>query len=220
MAIVNDLAKPLYEMAYVNFLSPVPRPLLEMFAAQTAEKGCSDKIARVYDQYLNFVLEAGQPDLFSLQLSGAYFTLNSRTTAESVIDSTIDRIVGGLFAVAVTMGSIPIIRCPKGNAAEMIAKRLDRKLRDYVLNDSNRSRSAPSSRPVLVILDRNIDLVPMLSHSWSYQSLVNDILSMRLNRIVFNVEQDGKVTRKSYDLSPTDTLWTEIASLPFPDAAG
>jgi hypothetical protein len=71
----------------------------------------------------------------------------------------------------------------------MIATKLDRKLRDHVLNSkdnlfSSQARSAPSaagtptSRPVLVILDRNVDLIPMLSHSWTYQSLCFDIFKV------------------------------------------
>lgn len=40
---------------------------------------------------------------------------------------------------------------------------------------------------MLVILDRNIDLVPMISHSWTYQALVNDVLGMRLNRVAVEV---------------------------------
>ena len=40
---------------------------------------------------------------------------------------------------------------------------------------------------VLVILDRNVDLVPMLSHSWTYQALVHDVLDMRLNRVTVAV---------------------------------
>lgn len=40
---------------------------------------------------------------------------------------------------------------------------------------------------VLVILDRNVDLVPMLSHSWTYQALVNDVLGMKLNRVTVEV---------------------------------
>ena len=40
---------------------------------------------------------------------------------------------------------------------------------------------------VLVLLDRNIDLVPMVSHSWTYQALVNDVLGMRLNRVAVEV---------------------------------
>jgi len=70
---------------------------------------------------------------------------------------------------------MPIIRCPKGNAAEMISQRLDGKLRDYFMN----SRGTPSNvygtpyqeRPVMVILDRNLDLIPMISHSWTVPPL-------------------------------------------------
>jgi hypothetical protein len=40
---------------------------------------------------------------------------------------------------------------------------------------------------VLIILDRNVDLVPMVSHSWTYQSLVNDILETKLNRVTVKV---------------------------------
>lgn len=40
---------------------------------------------------------------------------------------------------------------------------------------------------VLVILDRNVDLVPMLSHSWTYQALVHDVLDMKLNRVSVEV---------------------------------
>jgi hypothetical protein len=40
---------------------------------------------------------------------------------------------------------------------------------------------------VLVVLDRNIDLIPMLSHSWTYQALVHDVLEMKLNRVSVEV---------------------------------
>lgn len=103
-AISSDLTKNLYETAYVNFMSSVPRPLLEDFAATTADNGTSGKIAQVYDQYLNFVVS--EPDLFSLHLKDAYYTLNSAQAAESVIESTVDKIVSGLFSVAVTMGEV------------------------------------------------------------------------------------------------------------------
>ncbi len=38
-------------------------------------------------------------------------------------------------------------------------------------------------RTVLLVLDRNIDLVPLLSHGWTYQALVSDCLEMKLNRV-------------------------------------
>lgn len=111
----------------------------------------------------------------------------------------------------------------------MIATKLDRKLRDHILNSkdnlfSSQKKSAPgvpASRPVLVIVDRNVDLVPMLSHSWTYQSLVQDVLHMRLNRITMETTDDmnpGKV-KKVYDLGSNDFFWKRNAGAPFPQVA-
>jgi hypothetical protein len=128
-------------------------------------------------------------------------------------------------------GAIPIIRCPKGGAAELIATKLDRKLRDHILNSkdnlfSTNKKSAPgvpSARPVLVIVDRNVDLVPMLSHSWTYQSLVQDVLQMRLNRITVETADESNpakgVTKKAYDLNSNDFFWKRNAGAPFPQVA-
>lgn len=134
--ITQDLQKGLYSPAYVNFLTSISRPLLEDFAAQTAQAETSESITQVYDQYLNFVVS--EPNLFSLGMGKeSYLTLNSAATSDEEIDKSVDRIVSGLFSVAVTMGTIPIIRCPKGGAAEMIAAKLDRKLRDHILNSKD-----------------------------------------------------------------------------------
>ncbi|KAJ5111519.1 hypothetical protein N7532_002054 [Penicillium argentinense] len=225
-AITRDLAGGLYSPAYVNFLSSVPRPLLEDFASQIATSGASENIAQVFDQYLNFIV--AEPDLFSLGLGNdAYYKINSGKTSDEDLDAMIDKVVSGLFSVSVTMGTIPIIRCPKGGAAEMIATKLDRKLRDHILNSkdnlfSGNQRALPgvvSSRPVLIVMDRNVDLVPMLSHSWTYQSLVQDVLQMRLNRITLDDEESGKVSKKSYDINSNDFFWQRNAGAPFPQVA-
>lgn len=117
----------------------------------------------------------------------------------------------------------------------MIAAKLDRKLRDHILNAkenlfsganarNNAANNTPSSRPVLIIVDRNVDLVPMLSHSWTYQSLVHDVLKMHLNRITVELPVDEAdpskgSTKKSYDLNSNDFFWTRNAGVPFPQVA-
>ena len=40
---------------------------------------------------------------------------------------------------------------------------------------------------VLIIMDRNVDLKTMVAHTWDYQPLVHDILSMRLSKVVVDV---------------------------------
>ncbi|KAK7746330.1 Vesicle trafficking between the ER and Golgi [Cytospora paraplurivora] len=233
--ITDDLQKGLYSPAYINFLSSIPRPLLEDFATMTATAGTSEQIAHVYDQYLNFIV--AEPDLFSLGMEKehVYWALNSAKTKDEELDHVVDKIVSGLFSVVVTMGVIPIIRASRGAAAEMIAQKLDRKLRDHILNSGskdglfsnnrpNSSAGTPTSRPVLVLLDRNVDLTPMLSHGWTYQHLIHDVLNMKLNRITIETPVDETkpekgVTKKSYDLTSNDYFWTKNSSLPFQEVA-
>lgn len=232
--ITEDLQKGLYSPAYINFLSSIPRPLLEDFATMTATAETSEQIAHVYDQYLNFIV--AEPDLFSLGMEKdhVYWALNSAKTKDEELDHVVDKIVSGLFSVIVTMGVIPIIRASRGAAAEMIAQKLDRKLRDHILNSgskdglfSNRPSSSagtPTSRPVLVLLDRNVDLTPMLSHGWTYQHLVHDVLNMKLNRITIETPVDESkpekgVTKKAYDLTANDFFWSKNSGLPFQEVA-
>lgn len=136
-----------------------------------------------------------------------------------------------LLLSLIPLGTIPIIRCPKDGAAAMIAAKLDRKLRDHILNAKDNlfsgksaAAGATSSRPVLIIVDRNVDLVPMLSHSWTYQSLIHDVLSMHLNRITVETPVDeagaaGGVVKKSYDLAANDFFWNKNSGAPFPQVA-
>lgn len=106
--ITKDLQKGLYSPAYINFLSSISRPLLEDFAAQTAEAGTAENISQVYDQYLNFIVS--EPNLFSLGMGkDTYWAMNSAQTTDEEIDANVDRIVSGLFSVAVTMGKSRLV---------------------------------------------------------------------------------------------------------------
>lgn len=84
--------------------------------------------------------------------------------------------------------------------------------------------SASAARPVLIIVDRNVDLVPMFSHSWTYQSLIHDVLKMRLNQIKVEIPLDESnpakgVTKRTYDLNSSDFFWSRNAGIPFPQVA-
>lgn len=106
--ISQDLARGLYAEAYINFLSSIPRPLMEDFAAQIAESGTAESVSQVYDQYLNFVVS--EPDLFSLGMGkDTYWALNSAQPKDEELDAVVERIVSGLFSVVVTMGKVGMI---------------------------------------------------------------------------------------------------------------
>lgn len=82
-------------------------------------------------------------------------------------------------------GVIPIIRSPRNSSAALIAENLDRRLREHLLHSPSLStlQSQSFQRPVLVLLDRNVDLSVMLQHTWTYQAMVHDLLSFDLNRV-------------------------------------
>jgi hypothetical protein len=155
---------------------------------------------QIYDQYLNFV--SHDRTLFNLALNDSYTLLNSPKSNDELIESFIGTIASALFSVVMTMGVMPIIRSPRGNAAEMVAKRLEGRLRDYLMNSRNTASStdpgsyANLTRPgilffliflVLIILDRNIDLASMLNHGWTYSTMVHDLLDMKFNRVFVTV---------------------------------
>ncbi|KAG5356220.1 Protein SLY1 [Yarrowia sp. B02] len=208
--ITRDLHSQLYESASVNFLSPLPRQLLETFAADNV--ATASQITQVYDHYLNYVVS--EANLFSLALPNIYSELASPKMDEDSLNAIVDQIVSGLFSVVVTQGEIPIIRCPRGNAAEMVAQKLDSRLRDHVNN--LKLTTNPLSRPVLMILDRNIDLASMLQHSSNYMGLVHDVFESERGQIRIAKENGAS---DSYDVAPSDFFWNQNSLLSFPEVA-
>lgn len=229
--IVNDLKSDKYSEFYINFTSSLPRNLLEDLAQQVSITGKSDKIKQVYDQYLDFIVT--EPELFSLEISNAYLTLNDPKTTEEEITGLCANIADGLFNTVLTTNSIPIIRAAKGGPAEIIAEKLGTKLRDFVINTNSSSTSTLQGndsleRGVLIILDRNIDFASMFSHSWIYQCMVFDIFKLSRNTVTIPPESKENGTdnttakplaTKKYDIEPNDFFWMENSHLPFPEAA-
>ena len=152
----------------------------------------------------------------------SYGALYNETASDAQIEASMDAIVEALFSICVSLGRVPIIRCPKGLAAEMIATRLDMKIRAHLRNSRGslftESMSAHGSfqRPLLAIVDRNVDLATTLHHAWSYQALVHDLLDLELNR----VENLSDPKTPSFDLSKRDKFWNRFRGAPFHEVLG
>ncbi|TPX37854.1 hypothetical protein SeMB42_g06838 [Synchytrium endobioticum] len=217
--LVEDMSKKLYDSYYINFATSVPRHLLEELASAVISTGLTNQIAQVYDQYLNYVCLS--PNLFTLNIPDTYIKLHNPTSPDSLIETIADRVVSSLFSVFVTLGIVPVIRAPRGNAAELVANKLEEKFRDTVNNSRTNLflGEAGSVRPVLILLDRNMDLTSMLQHTWTYSTLVHDVLEMKLNRVVTVMEENGRKVKKIFDIDPTDFFWTKNAGTPFPKVA-
>eukprot|EP00163_Fabomonas_tropica_P021018 TRINITY_DN36970_c0_g1_i1.p1 TRINITY_DN36970_c0_g1~~TRINITY_DN36970_c0_g1_i1.p1 ORF type:complete len:480 (+),score=90.23 TRINITY_DN36970_c0_g1_i1:190-1629(+) len=225
--IADDCGKQLYDSFYLNFASTLSRPLLESLATACLQTDSTARISRVFDQHLNFV--ALEPTLFTLNIPKSYSMIYDTTASDTTIESNVDRIVSGLFSVLVTLGVVPIIRCQRNGPSEMVAQRLNQRLRDHLLSrdnlfDSSSSSSASiSQRPLLIILERNVDLALACHHSWQYQPLVHDLLGLRANRVSVEVSDDSNpgapAKKRTFDLESGDNFWDKNAGSPFPTVA-
>jgi hypothetical protein len=192
-------------------------------------------IHKVYDQYLNFITL--EDDMFILKHQNSdnlsYYAINRANTSDLEMESIMDSIVDSLFSVCVTLGNVPIIRCPKNTAAEMVGRKLEKKLRENLWDarnnlfhmDATQAGAFSFQRPLLIILDRNVDMATPLKHTWTYQALAHDVLDLSLNRIM--VEDDVEKTvatgtrhkSKPLDLDNRDKFWTSHKGSPFPTVA-
>jgi len=219
----DDCARALYESFYVNFTPAVPRPLLEELAAKTLESDSVAQVSRVMDQYLNFA--SVEDDFFSLQLPQSYRKLNDPASPDSVVEETVEQIVSGLFSAVVTLGTVPILRySATGGPAQMVAEQLSRRLHDQLkAHPSLFSEGVASGfqRPLLVIVERALDLSAMIQHAWSYSALCHDLLDLRLNRVTIQeAASDGGPSRpKTYDMPASDAFWSEHLGAAFQTVA-
>lgn len=217
--IISDASKSLYDSFHLNFSSSIPRPLLEDLASGTVNSDSIQRISKVHDQYLEFVTL--DDNLFSLANKSCFVQLNDPSAGDKEIEEIIEKVVGGLFCVLATLGVVPIIRCPRGGPAEMVASRLDQRIQDHLLAKNNLFTEGGSfvssfQRPVLCLFDRNFELSVAIQHDFRYRPLVHDVLGLRLNRLNVQAEKGGM---KSFELDRSDPFWVANGSLEFPEVA-
>lgn len=229
----QDLQNGLYDIYHLNFISPISRQKMEDLATAALLGGVVSSIHKVFDQYLNFI--SLEDDLFILRHQNSdvisYHAINRGDVKDSEMESVMEIIVDCLFSVFVTLGTVPIIRCPRGNAAEMVGKMIDKKLRDNVWDARNNLFEVETTghysfqRPLLIVLDRNVDMATPLHHTWTYQALAHDVLDMALNRLVVEESVGRSPTggtrskTRAYELDNRDRLWSQHKGSPFPRVA-
>ncbi|XP_051941272.1 sec1 family domain-containing protein 1 [Hippocampus zosterae] len=235
----QDLRNQLYESYYLNFISAISRSKLEDIAGAALAANAVSHIAKVYDQYLNFITL--EDDLFVLCHQNkeliSYHAINRGDMQDTDMEAIMDTIVDSLFCFFVTLGAVPIIRCPRGNAAEMVAAKLDKKLRENLRDarnslftgDNMASGQFSFQRPLFVLADRNMDMATPLHHTWTYQALIHDVMDLHLNRVMLEEgagaeaspagARPKKKSRRTYDLTAADKFWQRHKGSPFPEVA-
>jgi len=104
----------------------------------------------------------------------------------------------------------------------MVARKLNRIITEH---PNIVASKAHSNRSLLIVLDRNMDLISPIQHTSTYQALIDDLLDHHANRVEFTISHDqdrgNKTTtsKKKFDLDPdTDTFYSKYKFSPFPEA--
>lgn len=111
----------------------------------------------------------------------------------------------------------PILPSSQGGAPEMVARKLNKLIAEHPSTSSIKSQH---NRPLLVILDRNMDLITPITHSSTYQALIDDLLQHKANRVEFTIQQEnGRTLTKKFDLdADEDSFYSHHKFQPFPEA--
>jgi len=216
--IAQDCSQRLYGRAHLNFCTKLSRSAMEDFGRLVVQANALDQVASVHDQYLDYVCL--ERNLFSLHRTDSYVTYNGSGATDQSMEAAMNEIAHGLFSVVASLGHVPIIRCARNGAPEMVARKLHKMIREH---PTLMRGSGKAYRPLMVLMDRNADLVTPIQHASTYQALIDDMLSHRANRVEFMAKKSAESTTaqvpKKYDLNPDeDPFYAAHKFNPFPEA--
>ncbi|GAB65551.1 vesicle transport-related protein [Plasmodium cynomolgi strain B] len=204
--IVKDMCNNMYGSYYINFISYVCEENLGYFANECVKNNVASHVSKITDRYLKFVSLSSST--FSLNIPNCFKILHANE--DHVIQDVMNRITEGLISFLVTLGIIPIIRVSSNSSypSKTIAEKLHRKIYELVnLRSTNNYifNSKTVQRPVLILVDREVDLSVMVQHAWTYQALIHDVFDIKLN--------------KNYDIDNGDSFFSSNCNKPFPEVA-
>ncbi|KAL7719343.1 Sec1 family protein [Entamoeba marina] len=205
--VLKDINKQMYSSFTLCFTNQLPNGQLELLAEKTCETGTNDLIEKITDGYINYhVLESG---LFSLSIQESYIKFNDPTMKEEEAMVLIKYLTDSLFGICLTLKQIPIIRARTGSLENLIAQELVKQLNEFNTENPTYFHRGVSTRPLVLITNRNHDLSAGLLHGWNYQALLDDVANYKFNRVLV----DGKWE----DIENESQMWKECKSCIIPD---
>ncbi|ELP93980.1 hypothetical protein EIN_181470 [Entamoeba invadens IP1] len=185
-SILSDTKSGKYAKFTICFSSVISDELLDYFATNSAAQHTDTLIKNIRDMYIHYhVLE---PHLFTLSMENSYCAFNNQKVDEKTGLENISTVVNSLMSVCVTLREVPIIRARGGSLEDVIARQLTQRLHKFSAANPTFFRRGVSTRPILLITNRNHDISAGLLHGWNYQALIKEVTEYQLNRVLL----DGK----------------------------
>eukprot|EP00826_Nyctotherus_ovalis_P066537 TRINITY_DN9842_c0_g3_i6.p1 TRINITY_DN9842_c0_g3~~TRINITY_DN9842_c0_g3_i6.p1 ORF type:complete len:419 (-),score=123.16 TRINITY_DN9842_c0_g3_i6:856-2112(-) len=215
--LIEDLNSKLYDYVFVNFISPCPSSVLENLAIECGRYNNQNCIIQIYEHHLNYFTITN--DMFSLNFPDAYLSLHRKYELKAGMDSYLEAVAEGIYMAMRSNSWIPYILFDhKYESCEKVSSKLCELFANFKKLEEEKYEFKEPSRPLLVLLDRNVDLHTMLHHPWKYVSLVHDVFGIDNGRVV-GLQDKGK--KVDYELNFLDDqfLLSHILA-DYPEVAG
>jgi sec1 family domain-containing protein 1 len=199
--IIQDCKTQLYDHFQINFIYPPSETILRTLATGLVEEKSVIKLNKIFQQYFRYIVL--EPSLFTLA-GPSFQELNQPGVSDEEIEFKLDQIALSLFCLIKNCKFWPIIKSGRG-MSEVVARKLTE------LCWENNDEVCGMNRPLLLIVDRSIDISIMLHHPWSYQSLLLDVFNNSMNKVAVpsNPPQISELDKQK------DQFWKEEAYLDF-----
>lgn len=163
-----ELKFPRYGQYFIYFSNIISKSDIKILA----EADETESVREVQEFYGDFIPVS--PHLFSMNLIGCY---QGRAWNPDVLQ----RSVQALTAILLSLKKLPVIRFQDSSeVARKTAEAVKQTIaKENALFDFRRS----DIPPLLLILDRKIDVVTPLLNQWTYQAMVHELLTINNNRV-------------------------------------
>jgi len=217
LADYQDKSNILYgDAAFVYFLGPVPKQLLEMI---TQCKQLVKRLKALSEINVDFLVKEDRA--FKLDVGAdfsQYYAGKSGSQAETAIAEK-------LVTLCASLNEYPYIRYnqssgPCSSLATKFKKKMDKfvaKNPKWWYHGSGKSgkQSTELERSTILLLDRASDCLTPLMHDFAYQAMVQDLLELDGDKITVSIENadnPDNYDAKDVLLNDKDKLWVELRS--------
>eukprot|EP00980_Cylindrotheca_fusiformis_P017848 scaffold5653_cov147-Cylindrotheca_fusiformis.AAC.10 len=211
----SDKTKLLYgDAVFVYFLGPVPRKLLETI---TQCKPLIKRLKALSEINVDFLVKEDRA--YKLDVSkdfSSYYLKPAGSAGEKAIASK-------LVTLCASLNEYPYIRYNRSSGicsslASIFKSRMDKFVAanpDWWYHGSGNSgkQSTELERSTILLLDRASDCLTPLMHDFTYQAMVQDLLTLDGDKITVEVESadnPDKYDNKDVLLNDKDKLWVEL----------
>ncbi|CAJ1966915.1 unnamed protein product [Cylindrotheca closterium] len=213
----QDKSKLLYgDSAFVYFLGPVPKQLLEMV---TQCKQLVKRLKALSEINVDFLVKEDRA--FKLDVDAEfsqYYAGKAGKEAETAIAEK-------LVTLCASLNEYPYIRYNQSSGpCTSLATKFKKKMDKFVSKNPNwwyhgsgksGKQSTELERSTILLLDRASDCLTPLMHDFTYQAMVQDLLEIDGDKITVNVESADNpddYDAKDVLLNDKDKLWVELRS--------